>query len=102
MNQAAPFDSGMSSLLAMGYILILIFINGIKFDVVLVCSLQPDDTGKGLTLQGPLAGFVRRAAYLYRQPTDQHKLRVGRDWLQQAAEEAQRMLSGSRVTRSGR
>lgn len=59
-------------------------------------SLQPDDTGKGLTLQGPLAGFVRRAAYLYRQPTDQHKLRVGRDWLQQAAEEAQRMLSGSR------
>lgn len=61
-----------------------------------VCSLQPDATGKGLTLQGPLAGFVRRAAYLYRQPTDQHKLRVGRDWLQQAAEEAQRMLSGSR------
>ncbi|KAL0040798.1 hypothetical protein WJX79_005713 [Trebouxia sp. C0005] len=59
-------------------------------------SLQPDATGKGLTLQGPLAGFVRRAAYLYRQPTDQHKLRVGRDWLQQAAEEAQRMLSGSR------
>ncbi|KAA6425645.1 MAG: hypothetical protein FRX49_04542 [Trebouxia sp. A1-2] len=58
-------------------------------------SLQPDDTGKGLTLQGPLAGLVRRATYLYRQPTDQHKLQVGRDWLQKAAEEAERMLSGT-------
>lgn len=63
------------------------------------CSFQPDDTGKGLTLQGPLAGFVRRAAYLYRQPTDQHKLRVGSNWLQQAAEEAQRMLSGTQTAR---
>lgn len=63
-------------------------------------SLNPDDTGKGLTLQGPLAGLVRRAAYLYRQPTDQHKLRVGRDWLQQAAEEARRVLSGSTTSRA--
>ncbi|KAL3147685.1 hypothetical protein ABBQ32_002435 [Trebouxia sp. C0010 RCD-2024] len=62
-------------------------------------SFQPDDTGKGVTLQGPLAGFVRRAAYLYRQPTDQHKLRVGSNWLQQAAEQAQRVLSGAPATR---
>ena len=25
----------------------------------------------GVTLEGPLAGVLRRAAYLYRQPTDQ-------------------------------
>ena len=51
------------------------------------CNFQPDDTGKGLTLQGPLAGLVRTAAY--RQPMDQHKLCVGSHWLQQVAEETQ-------------
>ena len=60
------------------------------------CRLNTDDTQKGLTLQGPLAGFVRRAAYLYRQPTDQHRFRVGRDWVQSAIDNAQTTLSRSR------
>ena len=64
-----------------------------------VCSLNPDDSSKGLTLQGPLGGLVRRAAYLYRQPTDRHRFKVGRDWVQSALDSAQGMLSGSRQAR---
>ena len=63
------------------------------------CSLNPDDSSKGLTLQGPLGGLVRRAAYLYRQPTDQHRFKLGRDWVQSALDNAQGMLSGSRQAR---
>lgn len=66
---------------------------------VCVYSLNPDDSSKGLTLQGPLGGLVRRAAYLYRQPTDRHRFKVGRDWVQSALDNAQTMLSGSRQAR---
>lgn len=45
------------------------------------------DNGAGITLDGPLAGTLRRAAYLYRQPTDEHRLRVGAAWLEQIVKE---------------
>lgn len=57
-----------------------------------------NEDGQGLTVEGPLAGAMRRAAYLYRQPTAEQRLAVGASWLQQAAEGgaslAQRALSG--------
>lgn len=34
----------------------------------------------GVTLEGPLAGVLRRAAYLYRQPTDQVRPQPFRAW----------------------
>ena len=40
-----------------------------------------------MTVEGPLAGAMRRAAYLYRQPTAQQQVSVGASWLQQAAEQ---------------
>ena len=52
----------------------------------------------GVTLEGPLAQVVRRAAYLYRQPTDQQRLRVAASWAgeatKQAAEVARQILAG--------
>ncbi|KAI7840189.1 hypothetical protein COHA_005972 [Chlorella ohadii] len=36
----------------------------------------------GVTLEGPLAAAVRRAAYLYRQPTLEQQLRVAGGWAQ--------------------
>jgi hypothetical protein len=41
---------------------------------------------KGLVLEGPLAQLLRRAAYLYRQPTNEQRLSVAASWLQQAVE----------------
>lgn len=52
----------------------------------------------GVTLEGPLAAVVRRAAYLYRQPTDQQRLRVAASWAgeatKQAADVARKILAG--------
>ena len=42
--------------------------------------------GAGVTLEGPLAAALRRGAYLYRQPTDQQRLKVGVTWVQLAAD----------------
>lgn len=44
----------------------------------------------GVTLEGPLAQLLRRAAYLYRQPTGEQRLSVAASWLQQAADVAAR------------
>jgi len=44
----------------------------------------------GVTLEGPLAQLLRRAAYLYRQPTGEQRLSVAASWVQQAAEVAAR------------
>lgn len=38
----------------------------------------------GVTLEGPLAAVARRAAYLYRQPTNEQRLNVAANWLSQA------------------
>ena len=42
--------------------------------------------GQGLTLEGPLAQLVRRAAYLYRQPTNEQRFSVAASWVAQAAQ----------------
>lgn len=59
----------------------------------------------GVTLEGPLAAFVRRAAYLYRQPTDRQKLSVAASWAgqasKQAAEVARQILAGTGGVASG-
>lgn len=47
----------------------------------------------GVTLEGPLAAAVRRAAYLYRQPTDQQRLRVAASWAQQVVEEGSKLTA---------
>jgi hypothetical protein len=41
----------------------------------------------GLTLEGPLGGALRRAAYWYRQPTGGQRVAVGQAWLQGVASE---------------
>lgn len=38
-------------------------------------------TGLGITLDGSLAYIARRLAYLYRQPTLDHQLKIGFNWL---------------------
>lgn len=55
--------------------------------------------GEGITLEGPLAAGVRRAAYLYRQPTDEQRLKVMASWAENAAKEASDIVS--RVLASG-
>lgn len=50
----------------------------------------------GVTLGGPLAAALRRAAYLYRQPTGEQQLRVLEDWARGAAAAAQAVLGGAR------
>jgi NADH:ubiquinone reductase (non-electrogenic) len=53
-----------------------------------------------VTLEGPLAAALRRAAYLYRQPTDAQRLRVAASWAEQAAggafDAVGRVLAGGR------
>ncbi|CAK0735911.1 hypothetical protein CVIRNUC_000660 [Coccomyxa viridis] len=60
------------------------------------------NAGQAVTVEGYLASALRRAAYLYRQPTAEHRLSVGASWLQQAASDgaslAQRVLSGQSST----
>ena len=41
-----------------------------NFGSIVVCRLG-EASSPGITLEGPLAGVLRRAAYWYRQPTDQ-------------------------------
>lgn len=41
----------------------------------------------GLTLTGPLAQGLRRAAYLYRQPTNDQRLRTAASWLELAQQQ---------------
>jgi len=49
--------------------------------------------GDDVTLQGPLAAAMRRAAYLYRQPTNEQRLSVASGWLQQALAAASNLAS---------
>ena len=42
----------------------------------------------GVTVEGPLAALIRRAAYLYRQPTDRQRAKVAASWLGQATTQA--------------
>ena len=38
------------------------------------------------TLDGPVAALLRRAAYLYRMPTNEHRAKLATSWLEQGAE----------------
>mmetsp|Transcript_8825 Transcript_8825/g.15280 ORF Transcript_8825/g.15280 Transcript_8825/m.15280 type:complete len:459 (-) Transcript_8825:389-1765(-) len=38
----------------------------------------------GVTLEGPLGAALRRAAYLYRQPTNEQRINVAAEWFAQA------------------
>jgi hypothetical protein len=49
--------------------------------------------GDGVTLEGPLAQLLRRAAYLYRQPTNEQRINVAASWMQQAADAAARLAA---------
>ena len=57
--------------------------------------------GSGVTVEGPLAAALRRAAYLYRQPTDEQRLRVAASWVELAAKTGasvlQQVLTGGPV-----
>lgn len=55
----------------------------------------------GVTVAGPLASALRRAAYWYRQPTNDQKLRVGASWVTAGLQGLQRAVpSGSDAGRS--
>ena len=51
----------------------------------------------GVTVEGPLGALLRRAAYLYRQPTDVQRLSVLRSWTDLFAKQA-RSLARDSVT----
>ena len=55
----------------------------------------------GVTVEGPLAQLIRRAAYLYRQPTNEQRINVAASWLQQAADAAQRLMAESASSNTG-
>ena len=61
-----------------------------RLDTVKMLCRLPKSGDKGVTLDGPLGAFIRRAAYLYRQPTQEHRLEVGNDWLQRVKDQASR------------
>lgn len=44
---------------------------------------------------GPLAGALRRAAYWYRQPTGEQRLRVGAAWLEQLGQDGLKAMQVS-------
>ena len=46
------------------------------------------------TLDGPIAAALRRAAYLYRMPTNEHRAKLATSWLEQGAELAAKEAPG--------
>ena len=46
------------------------------------------------TLDGPIAAALRRVAYLYRMPTDEHRAKLAMSWLEQGAEFAAKEAPG--------
>jgi NADH dehydrogenase FAD-containing subunit len=50
-------------------------------------------SSEGVTLEGPLAAALRRAAYLYRQPTLEQQLRVAGGWAQAASRQLRDTLA---------
>jgi NADH:ubiquinone reductase (non-electrogenic) len=54
----------------------------------------------GVTLEGPLAQLLRRAAYLYRQPTGEQRLSVAAGWVAQAADVAARLAQDAAAARA--
>jgi demethylphylloquinone reductase len=60
----------------------------------------------GVTIEGPLGALLRRGAYLYRQPTDQQRLRVAASWAEVAGKTAvdlaRQVLGGGAGSDTGR
>jgi hypothetical protein len=56
---------------------------------------------QGVVLEGPLAQLLRRAAYLYRQPTNEQRLSVAASWMTQAAELSAKLGAGLAATSRG-
>lgn len=48
---------------------------------------------EGLVVEGPVAQLLRRAAYLYRQPTNEQRLSVAASWIEQAVTTAARVAA---------
>jgi len=59
-------------------------------------SLAGVQLGAGVTVEGPLGQLMRRAAYLYRQPTAEHRVQVAASWVNQAANMFSDLLSPPR------
>jgi NADH:ubiquinone reductase (non-electrogenic) len=57
-----------------------------------VLQLAGVQLGEKVTLEGPLAAALRRAAYLYRQPTNEQRVSVAASWVAQAAEVGPKIL----------
>lgn len=55
----------------------------------------------GVTVGGPLAAVMRRAAYWYRQPTNGQKLRVGASWLSAGLQEIQGAVPSRQAGKAG-
>ena len=43
-----------------------------------------------ITLEGPAAAALRRLAYLYRMPTNEHRIKLGTKWIQDGIDQVQR------------
>jgi len=43
-----------------------------------------------ITLEGPAAAALRRLAYLYRMPTNEHRIKLGTKWVQDGIDQVQR------------
>ena len=50
-------------------------------DVLSAAGVRVGEADGGVTIEGPLAGALRRAAYWYRQPTGEQRAAVGAEWL---------------------
>lgn len=65
------------------------------------CRLAGSGSSKGLTIEGPLAGVLRRGAYWYRQPTLEQRIGVGQAWLQRFVNDATSAAAGAFASSGG-
>lgn len=63
--------------------------------------LAGSGSSKGLTIEGPLAGVLRRGAYWYRQPTLEQRIGVGQAWLQRFVNDATSAAAGAFASSGG-
>lgn len=53
-----------------------------------------NEEDRSVTVEGTLGQLIRRAAYLYRQPTGEQRLEVGSKWLQQVLDAGSQAVRG--------
>lgn len=61
----------------------------------LTFCVQGDSSSERVTVQGPFAGVLRRVTYWYRQPTNEHRARVGASWVQKGLSDASKWIKDS-------